>query len=52
MLEETADEEEAFHFANAVFVSSTVRPAAILRRPLKANAVAPGLHDSSQLSGS
>jgi len=46
----TADEENAFHFANAVFVSSTVSPAVILRRPLNANAVPPGRQLSSQSS--
>jgi hypothetical protein len=50
MLEATADEEKGFHFANTVFVSSTVNPAAIPRRALNANAVDPGRHPSSQLS--
>ena len=39
MLEATADEEKAFHFANRVLASSTVRPAEIPRRALNAKAV-------------
>jgi len=52
MLAATADEEKGFHFANTVLVSSTVSPEATPRRALNANAVDPGRHPSSQLSGS
>jgi len=52
MLEATADEEKGFHLANTVRVSSIVSPAAIPRRALKANAIDPGRHPSSQLLGS
>ena len=52
MLEETADGENGFQGANTVLVSSTVSRAAAASRALKANAVDPGLHPSSQMSGS
>jgi hypothetical protein len=52
MLADTADGENGFHGANTVLVSSTVSRAAATRRALKANAVDPGLHPSSQMSGS
>jgi len=52
MLGDTADQENGFHRANTVLVSSTVSPAAMPSFPLKAKAAAPGRHPSSQLSGS
>ena len=52
MLEKTADGENGFQGAKTVLVSSTVSPAAIARRALNANAVAPGRHPTTQLSGS
>jgi hypothetical protein len=52
MLEDTADEENGFHFANTVLVSSTVSPAAAPSRARNAKAVAPVLQPSSQQSGS
>jgi hypothetical protein len=52
MLGDTADGENGFQGANTVLVSSTVSPEATPRRALNANAVDPGRHPSSQLSGS
>lgn len=49
MLEATADAEKAFQSANTVLVSSTVSSAAIPRRALRANALAPDRHPSTQL---
>jgi hypothetical protein len=50
MLEETADGENGFQAANTVLVSSTVSPAAISSRALRANALAPGRQPSTQLA--
>jgi hypothetical protein len=52
MLGDTADGENGFQGANTVLVSSTVSPEATPTRALNANAVDPGRHPSSQLSGS
>ena len=51
-LEDTADEEKGFHFANTVLLSSTVSPAAAPSRARNAKAFAPARQPSSQLSTS